>query len=386
MAAHAFRQRGCSMRCSVALAARKVKLVCTFLVACLIIGIACYATFAGGRREASQLDTAPAPVPSIAAYIDNHAHADEDDIPGSIEAAVQAMPRENAIQIAFLPPPFLSDAAGKYDAEAILSAARKYPGRIVALGGGGTLNVMLQDAVNSGNDGPEVKRAFAKRANELVRLGVVGFGEISLEHLSPPNYQYAPPDHPLMLILDDIAARAGIPIVVHMEAVPSAMPLPEGLKSPPNPPQLHANIAAFEKLLDHNSNAKIIWAHAGTDYTGYRTPELCRELLERHPNLYMEIKIEPPAPGLNSPLAEGGAGPIKPNWLKLFEDFPNRFIVGTDQRYGPKRTPLIGPQRWGAVVGLLNQLPAEVRSRIALDNVRRLRPANSISPKLWSTP
>ena len=102
------------------------------------------------------------------------------------------MPRENAIQIAFLPPPFLSDAAGKYDAEAILSAARKYPGRIVALGGGGTLNVMLQDAVNSGNDGPGVKRAFAKRANELVRLGVVGFGEISLEHLSPPNYQYAP--------------------------------------------------------------------------------------------------------------------------------------------------------------------------------------------------
>src|SRR5690242_20754393 len=127
------------------------------------------------------------------------------------------------------------------------------------------------------------------------------------------------------------------------------MPLPAGLKSPPNPPQLHANKAAFEKLLDHNIKAKIIWAHAGTDFTGYRTPELCRELLQRHPNLYMEIKIEPTA--TDSPLERGSSGPIKPDWLKLFKDFPDRFIVGTDQRYGPKRTPLIGPQRWSTVIG-----------------------------------
>jgi predicted TIM-barrel fold metal-dependent hydrolase len=353
-------------------------------MACLVIGFTCHAAFGQEPAAAGKLAANPVPVASIAPYIDNHAHPDGHDIPGSVEAAVQAMARENAIQIVLLPPPFETNAPGKYDAEPILSAAKKYPGKIVAFGGGGSLNGMIQDAVNSGSDGHEVEQEFMKRAEELVRLGVAGFGEIALEHFSSSasGYQYAAPDHPLMLTLADIAAQAGIPIVVHMEAVPTPMPLPAGLKSPPNPPQLHDNIAALERLLNHNTKAKIIWAHVGADYTGHRTPELCRQLLERHPNLYMEIKIDPARPGSNSPLRDGGTGPIKPEWVSLFKDFPDRFIVGTDQHYGPKDDSLAGPQRWPAVVGLLNQLPAEVRSRVALDNVRRLRPANSISPEL----
>jgi predicted TIM-barrel fold metal-dependent hydrolase len=357
--------------------------IVTLLLACLVIGV--HAAFAQQSAAVGKPAATPAPVASIAAYIDNHTHPDGQDMSGSVEATVQAMARENAIQIVFLPPPFETNAPGKYDAELILSGAKKYPGRIVAFGGGGSLNGIIQDAVRSGGDGHEVEQEFRNRAEELVRLGIAGFGEIALEHFSPPNvsdYQYAPADHPLMLTLADVAAQAGIPIVVHMEAVPTPMPLPAGLKSPPNPPQLHDNIAALERLLNHNTKAKIIWAHVGADYTGYRTPELCRQLLERHPNLYMEIKIEPTRPGSNSPLKDGGTGPIKPEWVSLFKDFPDQFIVGTDQHYGPKDDPFVGPQRWAAVVALLNQVPAEVRSRIALDNVRRLRPANSISPKL----
>jgi hypothetical protein len=47
-------------------------------------------------------------------------------------------------------------------------------------------------------------------------------------------------------MLADIAAEHGVPIDLHMEAVPEDMALPAGLKSPPNPPQLHANIAALQ--------------------------------------------------------------------------------------------------------------------------------------------
>ncbi len=83
------------------------------------------------------------------------------------------------------------------------------------------------------------------------------------------------------------------------------------------------DIAAFERLLAHNPRAKIIWAHAGADGTGFRTPDLCRRLLLAHPNLYMEIKADPLNPGKNYPLVDGK---IKPEWLKLFEDFPDRFI------------------------------------------------------------
>jgi len=160
-----------------------------------------------------------------------------------------------------------------------------------------------------------------------------------------------------------------------MEAVPQTMPLPAPLKSPPNPPQLRANIAAFERLLEHNPRAHIIWAHAGWDNTGYRTPGLCRRLLRAHPNLYMDVKIDPLKPGKNSPLANGASGAIKPEWLQLFQDFPDRFVVGTDQHY-PE--PLPGPQRWEAIVLLLNQLPADLRQKMGMENAARLYPAVSV--------
>ena len=114
-----------------------------------------------------------------------------------------------------------------------------------------------------------------------------------------------PPDHPLYLLLADLAAEHNVPIDIHMEAVPQDMPLPPDLKSPPNAARLHANIAAFERFLAHNPRAKVIWAHLGSDFTGFRTVELDRRLLQTHPNLYMEIKTDPDAHGRNYPLGSG---------------------------------------------------------------------------------
>ena len=63
-------------------------------------------------------------------------------------------------------------------------------------------------------------------------------------------------------------------------------------------------------------------------------------------------------------------GKIKPEWLKLFQDFPDRFLIGSDQIY-PLPQPS-EPQRWQAIVLLFNQLPADLRKKIGLDNPTRL--------------
>jgi predicted TIM-barrel fold metal-dependent hydrolase len=280
------------------------------------------------------------------------------------------MHAENATRIIFMPPPFTVDDAARYDADVILSAAKGHGERIAVLGGGGSLNSMIQQSAHTGDARPEVRQKFKERAEELLRLGAVGFGELTAEHFQGATpYQSAPPDHPLFLLLADISAEHSVPIVLHMEAVPQDMPLPSPLKSPPNPPQLRGNIEAFGRLLMHNPRARIIWAHAGWDNTGYRTPEFCSRLLRKHPNLYMDIKIDPVKPGKNSPLANGGSGPIKPEWLKLFRDFPDRFVVGTDQHY-PE--PPSGPQRWASIVLLLNQLPPDLRQKIGMENAERI--------------
>jgi predicted TIM-barrel fold metal-dependent hydrolase len=317
----------------------------------------------------SQRSSAAEPVPAALPFVDVHAHLEPADPAHSLRAALRAMAVENAAKIVFMPPPFTADDPARYDAEIILAAAKGQE-KLAVLGGGGSLNAMIQESARTGDAGPEIRRKFKERAEELLRLGAVGFGELTAEHFQGATpYQSAPPDHPLFLLLADIAAGHGVPIDLHMEALPQTIPLPAPMKSPPNPPQLRANIAAFERLLDHNPRARIIWAHAGWDNTGYRSPGLCRRLLRAHPNLYMDVKIDPLKPGKNSPLANGASGTIKPEWLKLFQDFSDRFVVGTDQHY-PE--PLPGPQRWEAAVLLLNQLPDGLRQKIARENADRI--------------
>jgi predicted TIM-barrel fold metal-dependent hydrolase len=236
---------------------------------------------------------------------------------------------------------------------------------------------MIMQSVATGDAGPEVQKKFKARAEELLREGVIGFGEMTAEHFDGfTPYQTAPPDHPLYLLLADLAAEHDVPIDIHMEAVPQDMPLPPDLKSPPNAARLHANIAAFERFLSHNSRARVIWAHLGSDFTGFRTVDLDRRLLQAHPNLYMEIKTDPDAHGKTYPL--GFDGKIKSDWLKLFTDFPDRFVIGSDQHY-PE--PKDADKRWQETILLFNQLPADVRKKIGTENVAHIY-GNSVAPFL----
>jgi predicted TIM-barrel fold metal-dependent hydrolase len=317
-----------------------------------------------------------APLAALSPYVDTHVHFDAKVLsdPGAeVEAALQEMGHENVGKLIFLPSPFPPDDPNRFDQEAFMAVVKKHPDKLAFQGGGGSLNPMILEAVRSGDAGPEVQRKFKERAEQIVRDGAVGYGEVTAEHLSflpGQAYEYAPPDHPLFLLLADIAAEHGVPIDIHSDVVPQAMPLPVDLRSPPNPPQLHENVAAFVRLLDHNPRAKILWAHAGSDNTGYRTPDFCRRLLQAHSNLYMEVKIDPLSLGKDPPIADGK---IKPEWLKLFRDFPDRFVIGTDQHYASGR-PMTGPQRWKMAVLFLNQLPSDLRQKIGAENALRIFP------------
>src|SRR5450631_1989084 len=241
--------------------------------------LACALTLPGALLAAAP------PVAAAAPFVDVHAHPDPADVRRSIDAALGAMAGENAVRIVLMPPPFTGDASGRFDADDFLGAVNDGTGRLLMVGGGGTLNPMIQDSARSGDAGPQVQRRFRQRALELLQLGAAGFGELAAEHFQGATpYQYAPPDHPLFLLLADVAAEHGVPIYLHMEAVPQDMSVPAALRSPPNPAALHANSGAFERLLAHNRQVRIIWAHAGWDNTGYRTADLCRRLLGTHAN------------------------------------------------------------------------------------------------------
>jgi hypothetical protein len=342
----------------------------------LLVAAAGFVLFGHTHAAAKASPRAATPAPVVAAvspFIEAHAHLEPKDTAGSIQAALKAMDSENARKIIFLPSPFTPDDPTRFDDEVLIAAEKDHRDKFAFLGGGGTLNVMIQEAMHSKNADPEIQKKFKERAEEIVKQGASGFGEMTAEHFATTPaayYEYAPADHPLFLILADVSAEhGGLPINLHMEAVTKPMALPSSQKSPPNPAQLHDNIAAFERLLAHNPKARIVWAHEGWDNTGDRSVELSRRLLKAHENLFLEIKIDPVEIGKNSPLTEGGSGKLKPEWLKLFQDFPDRFVIGSDQHY-PE--PAKGPQRWQSVVTMFNQLPADLRQKIGIDNPTRL--------------
>jgi hypothetical protein len=120
----------------------------------------------------------------------------------------------------------------------------------------------------------------------------------------------------------------------------------------------HADDEALEILYRHNPTAKIIWAH-----TGFSTaPEKVEAYLMRYPTLWCELSYRY---GITD-----SSGKLTPNWKRLFEKYPDRFLIGSDTWID---------ERWdsyGRIMadyrGWLAQLSPEVATMIAAGNGRRL--------------
>ncbi len=318
---------------------------------------------------AQAAEVGEAPVANGVPIIDTHAHLYQGRGNPNLAAsqALRAMEDQNVEMTILLPPPIPASSRGHYGARELASIARSNPGRLAFDAGGESLNPMIQ-----AEDAKDVSRAgierFEREAAGIVEEGAVGFGEFAAEHFSSGRgkhpYESAAPDHPYLLALADVAARTGMPIDLHMEAVPRDMPMPERMRRGPNPSQLRENIAALERLLEHNAKANIVWAHAGWDLTGERTTELMRSLLQRHPNLYMSIKLDARGPQRTSPLARDGS--LRPEWVALLRAFPDRFVIGSDQFYDE------GADRLQRVRQFVNALPPDIAPLVANANARRI--------------
>jgi hypothetical protein len=309
-------------------------------------------------------------------YIDVHAHlhgvigrGQADDYEGAARVALKSMDELGVRQMLILPPPFGDNQLHVYDAGPLLEVARRHPGRFAVIAGGGSLNPLIMEAVRTGKVTDDLHRRFVETAERLAASGVVGFGEMTAEHFSlgPTHpYEAAAPDHPLFLLLADIAARHDLPIDLHMEAIEREASLDSRYRSPPNPSRLSPNIAAFERLLAHNRKARLVWSHVGWDNTGQRTAGLTRRLLTTHPNLYVSVKMGPDSLPANR-LLEKGRG-LAPEWRALIEEFPDRFLIGTDQFFVAPASDKRFPRHPGTGRVLLDALPDDLARRIGLDN------------------
>ena len=302
------------------------------------------------------------------AIIDTHVHPGRNLRRGgsaSPSGILRLMDEFSVERMVLLPPPSLGRSRGTYGRSEIEAILRGGHGRLAMVTGGESLNPTIQDTP-PGSVSERIMREFRAEAETIASAGAIGFGEIALEHFSSGRgrhpYESTRPDHPLLLLLADIAAERRMIIDVHMEAVPSDMPMPQRLRGP-NPGELHANIAAFERLLEHNPEAKIVWAHAGWDHTGERRVPLMRSLLERHANLYMSVKIDSSGFPGTRPMGEGG---VRPGWIAMLRAFPDRFVIGSDQFFGEDM------ERLERARSFIDALPPDLAELVARENALRL--------------
>ena len=318
-------------------------------------------------------------------YVDVHEHLTfgrgTKDFRRAAKIAVREMDRTGVATMLVMPPPQTLKQAGTYRAEKLVDAVHAHPGRLRFLGGGGSLNVMLQEAVAAGSVSADLSRRFEARARALAEMGAVGFGEMTAEHFSlNPHHPYVTvaPDHPLFLLLADLSAELSLPIDLHMEAVREHFEFSRRYRSNPSTPAAAApNLATFERLLAHNPQSRIVWSHAGWDNTGHRTPALTRELLARHPNLYLSLRVPPRQrhePSLQASRLLDDSGVLTAGWRALIEAFPDRVMIGGDEFFPSSGAAKPHPSK-GSVAGtmvLLVQLPQDIRKMVGSGNARRV--------------
>jgi len=118
----------------------------------------------------------------------------------------------------------------------------------------------------------------------------------------------------------------------------------------------HSDIEAIDLIFKTDPHAKVLWAHSG-----FERPEQIQKLLRRHPNLWSDLAFRS---------EHGSANKVPPQWRAAFEEFPDRFMIGTDT-FAPERWYYIGEHASYSRAWLLD-LPTELAKKIAYQNAENL--------------
>lgn len=125
------------------------------------------------------------------------------------------------------------------------------------------------------------------------------------------------------------------------------------------PIHLHSDAGPVTFFYDLDPDLVIIWAHAGM----IEDPPRIREMMARHATLYADTSYREHD-------ILGTDGLIDPTWRALFEDYPDRFMIGSDtwsnSQWARYESLIDTNRRW------LAQLPRDVAEQIAYRNAERL--------------
>ena len=211
---------------------------------------------------------------------------------------------------------------------------------------------------------PDDKNAVnhIRRALELNPGFWQGIGEVFTRHddLTALIHGSAPrANSEAMMKVYKLAAEHDLPVLVHSNITS---------KRERNPLYLEE----LEDALNKNPDVKFIWAHAGTSKELHRHQEelaflrpLLKELLDKYDNLTIDLSWT-----MLEPYLLDKKGKPRAKWLALLEEYPTRFVIGSD---------VVGSfDNVGKIMHgfdpVLDALPEDVAKAIVHDNFLTLLP------------
>lgn len=254
--------------------------------------------------------------------IDAHAHLSSAK---AIDAYAAAMKRHNVAKVVLLG----VGGVQKDDPAWIDAAARKHPDRVIAA-------VPLPD--------PTDDAAATRLETELAKSDARVIGEVHLRQVGRRNIERDPGDPAFGKILE-VAAKRGVPIVIHYELTDAAT-------------------AALDRALTAHRKATLILGHAGEG-----PPARVEGLLARNPNLLVDLS------GMHfqrKPALASETGALDPAWKALIEKFPDRLLMGVDVWAPRLFEPAMLDRLFRWTRRVLGGLRADVAERVAYKNAAAL--------------
>lgn len=182
-------------------------------------------------------------------------------------------------------------------------------------------------------------KSFLNKLAKDVKSGkYFAMGEFEARHYpSSTNSRnvHTPVDSEGMEVVFQLSSETGIPFSLHHEAEDALLP-------------------ELERMLAKYPKAKVIWDHVGRNrnyetWKKFRTADAVREFLSKYPNLYFDFL--PSQPGSKYRYDGSGYGKegyvegvmydyssgdvaLDAEWKKVIEEFPDRFVLGSDANTG----------------------------------------------------
>jgi hypothetical protein len=209
---------------------------------------------------------------------------------------------------------------------------------------------------------------FLDKLDGEVRSGnYFAMGEFEARHYASGSQTserdvHMPLDSKAFEIVFQASSDTGVPFLIHHEAEDAMLP-------------------ELESMLTKYPKAKVVWCHFGRDsnpvtWSKFTTPDAPREFLNKYPNLYFDILQSPPGSKYKG-YVEGimydttqSLPTLKPEWKKVIEDFPDRFVLGSDinrERFGLYDDNM---NRFRQII--LSGMPKDIAEKIAYKNAWKL--------------